>query len=449
MMYPLYPYMVKSLLPGDSAIGYHTGLLQSAYFLPSVVSAPAFGHLSDVLGRRKMLLVGLAGYGIGTLVLGISLQYWQAVLAMVAMGFFSGNATVAKSMIGEVAVDDHTRALGYSAYGIAYAVFSMLGAIAGTQLADLHILSAIPFFADRKYFGASLFGFFLATCCLVLTRLLLEDEPPLVRPAFSAVKSDDDAIEPIMPIPKIRLQRYQTHASSAKHPLAVLYRWVFDKCERLYSNVLPYLAILNRHTLTPLILYTLYAFTNSLLHTAIPLVSASDKGHALPQRRTSQIAMYASFAKLFAKIAYMGVHGVLGTLNTYRVGTALLVPAIAAVAGEWPFARGAGSADSPAFVCGLLVVGIGESWAYLALVMLITEGAHTHEQGKNALGLVHGVSGCLAAVVRTVGPACAGVLWELFGGAVLFGSVASIVVLQLVLCVALVRGRRFRTQQTV
>ncbi|KAJ3098003.1 hypothetical protein HK100_005202 [Physocladia obscura] len=403
LLHPLYPYMVKTLIPDDSAIGYHTGLLQSAYFLPSVVSAPAFGYLSDVLGRRKMLLFGLVGYGLGTLALGLSLRYWHAVLAMIATGFFSGNATVAKSMIGEMTADDHTRALGYSAYGVAYALFSILGAIVGASIADLRIFTGVSFFAERKYFAASFFGFILTIACLVFTRILLEDEVPSLRnSSYVSLKSAEEPYSDST-LPKIRLLP-QTQKNLTLPSTSFL--------ENFYLKASPYLALLNRHTLTPLLLYTLYALTNSLLHTAIPLISASDKGYALPQKRTAQISMYAAAAKLCAKTAFMGVHSVFGTLNTYRLGTSILIPAIVLVSGitEFGFNTAGGTGG---LIPGLVIIGVGESWIYLSLVMLITEGGQAHDQGKNALGLIHGVSGCLAAVVRTVGPTVAGALWEM------------------------------------
>ncbi|KAI9348484.1 major facilitator superfamily domain-containing protein [Obelidium mucronatum] len=441
MLHPLYPYMVQALLPGDSAIGYHTGILQSAYFLPSIISAPLMGRLSDIVGRRRVLLVGLVGYGTGTLLLGISLHYWFAVFTMVVTGCFSGNATVAKSVIGELSSDDHTRALGYSAYGIAYALCSIIGAILGGQLADSQIFSGVEMLKNRPYFTACFFGFVLAGVCTGITYFLLDNEKdvPSGPSSYIAVKEKDeaDADEAIGRVvvgsPRIRV--VMEHSASMP---GLSSSSSGSATDRIYAAAAPYLSILNRHTLTPLALYTLYALTNSVLHTAIPLISASEKGYRLPQKQTAQISMYTASAKLCAKIVFMGVHSCIGSLGVYRVGTLLLIPALVLVSGlVYGFAG---------LIPGLILVGVGESWAYLSLVMLITEGAQAHDYGKGvgALGLVHGVSGCLAAIVRTLGPAMAGILWETSGAGVLFGVIGLIVCLQVVSSVLFMRTRSFR-----
>ncbi|KAJ3298297.1 hypothetical protein HDU79_011584 [Rhizoclosmatium sp. JEL0117] len=432
MLHPLYPYMVQALIPGDDAIGYHAGILQSAYFLPSIISAPLMGRLSDVVGRRKVLLVGLIGYGCGTLLLGVSVHYWVSVFSMVVTGFFSGNATVAKSVIGELSSDDHTRALGYSAYGIAYAVCSILGAVMGGQLADSTLFNSIPYLAKRPYFTACFFGFLLAVLCIIVTFWLLDDDAnkSTGRDGYVPLKVEEE-VALGMASPRIRLAPGVTYTAIPAPNAGTL-------SERIWKSVAPYLSILNRHTLAPLALYTLYALTNSVLHTAIPLISASEKGYKLPQKRTAQISMYTALAKLCAKTVFMGVHSFAGSLGTYRIGTGFLIPALILVSGVVYGLEG--------LVPGLVFVGIGESWAYLSLVMLITEGAQVHEKGAT-LGLVHGVSGCLAAIVRTVGPAMAGVLWETSGAFVLFSVIAAFVGVQILLSVVFLRTRKFRAVQ--
>ncbi|KAJ3224859.1 hypothetical protein HDU81_008277 [Chytriomyces hyalinus] len=454
MLHPMYPYIVQSLLKSDSGaptehVGYYTGLLQSAYFLPSIVSAPMLGAWSDNAGRKRVLLVGLAGYGLGSLMLGVGSMFATAVLAMITMGFFSGNATVAKGMIGDLASDDRTRAAGYSAYGIAYAVCSILGALAGASLSSTKILSSFAYVQTHPYFVPSTFGFLLACVCLSVAACLVTDDSK-THATYSAVKNDES------PHLKIRLIK-ETNMESDTLPAAPTISSSSWTQSNFYSKITPYLAIMNRSTIAPLTLYTLYAFANSLLHTSIPLMTSSKQhGYALSQQESAQIATYTATAKLAAKILFLSMHSVLGSLGTYRFGTALLVPGIVLVSGSVFGISG--------LVPGLIAIGVGESWAYLSLVMLITEGAQAvHSSSsissasipggpdsseksdtKSALGLIHGVSGCLAAIVRTAGPAIAGVVWETSGPFVLFSAVGGVVVSQVILSVLLLRRRRFR-----
>ncbi|KAJ3230134.1 hypothetical protein HDU81_004749 [Chytriomyces hyalinus] len=452
MLHPMYPYIVQSLLSKGAAdtptehIGYYTGLLQSAYFLPSIVSAPMLGAWSDSAGRKRVLLVGLAGYGLGSLMLGVGTMFATAVLAMITMGFFSGNATVAKGMIGDLASDDRTRAAGYSAYGIAYAVCSILGALAGASLSSTKILSSFAYVQTHPYFVPSTFGFLLACVCLSIAAYLVTDDSK-THASYSAIKNEDSSHL------KIRLSK-ETNMESDSLSSSISSPWTQAT---FYAKISPYLAILNRSTIAPLTLYTLYAFANSLLHTSIPLMTSSKQhGYALSQQESAQIATYTATAKLAAKILFLSMHSVLGSLGTYRLGTSLLVPGIILVSGSVFGIAG--------LVPGMVAIGVGESWAYLSLVMLITEGAQAVQlsavassaspgvdnvgvekgEGKSALGLIHGVSGCLAAIVRTAGPAIAGVVWETSGPFVLFSAVGGVVISQVVLSILLLRRRRFR-----
>jgi MFS family permease len=114
MMTPLFPFIARSFLKkhpeqDSKDIGYYTGLLHSTYFLPSIVINPLMGYLSDRYGRRPILLIGLCGYGVGTLLLGLSSTYILALVSLFITGCFSGNTVVAKGMLGDLAKDENVR----------------------------------------------------------------------------------------------------------------------------------------------------------------------------------------------------------------------------------------------------------------------------------------------------------------------------------------------------
>lgn len=74
MLVPLYPFIAKTLAPYSryKSIGYYAALLQSAYFFPTIFMNVIWGYLGDTYGKRRALAVGLAGYAIGTITLGLS-----------------------------------------------------------------------------------------------------------------------------------------------------------------------------------------------------------------------------------------------------------------------------------------------------------------------------------------------------------------------------------------
>jgi MFS family permease len=67
---PIAPFLIErlSVTTDAAALSRHTGLLTSSYVLAVFLCAPAWGRLSDRLGRRPLLLLGLIGLGVTLIV---------------------------------------------------------------------------------------------------------------------------------------------------------------------------------------------------------------------------------------------------------------------------------------------------------------------------------------------------------------------------------------------
>ena len=64
ILLPQLPALIERLLGADSTpaqVSRATGLLTAIYMLALFICAPFWGWLSDHLGRRRVLLIGLAG----------------------------------------------------------------------------------------------------------------------------------------------------------------------------------------------------------------------------------------------------------------------------------------------------------------------------------------------------------------------------------------------------
>lgn len=70
-----------------------------------------WGRLSDRIGRKPVMLYGLAGMTISSLCFGLSKSYWALVVSRALNGALSGNIGVMKSAICEV-MDERTMAEG-------------------------------------------------------------------------------------------------------------------------------------------------------------------------------------------------------------------------------------------------------------------------------------------------------------------------------------------------
>jgi MFS family permease len=61
-----------------------------------------WSRLSDRIGRKPVLLIGLFGLTISMLFVGLSKSFWALVLSRMLCGALNGNTGVTKSAMGEI-----------------------------------------------------------------------------------------------------------------------------------------------------------------------------------------------------------------------------------------------------------------------------------------------------------------------------------------------------------
>lgn len=93
--------MVKEIKGPESA-SFYAGLLVSAFAVAEASTAVIWGSLSDRIGRKPIILLGLTGTAISSLMLGFSKNYWFALLARLVGGLLNGNVAVMQTMVAEM-----------------------------------------------------------------------------------------------------------------------------------------------------------------------------------------------------------------------------------------------------------------------------------------------------------------------------------------------------------
>jgi MFS family permease len=80
---PVLPFLLERVL-GDAArfsVAWHTGMIAGIYMLALFVCAPLWGRVSDRIGRRPIILLGLGGCVLALASFGLAMDLWSAYLA--------------------------------------------------------------------------------------------------------------------------------------------------------------------------------------------------------------------------------------------------------------------------------------------------------------------------------------------------------------------------------
>ncbi|KAJ7881020.1 major facilitator superfamily multidrug-resistance, DHA1 sub-family [Mycena olivaceomarginata] len=87
----------------ETKTGFYAGILESAFFLAEGLTVFQFGRLSDIYGRRPVLLLGPLGLAISMLGFGLSKTFWTLFLFRCIQGACNGNIGVTRTVINDIA----------------------------------------------------------------------------------------------------------------------------------------------------------------------------------------------------------------------------------------------------------------------------------------------------------------------------------------------------------
>ena len=101
---PFLTYFIEDLatVEGISEFGLWVGLMMVSYSAAQFLFSPLWGSLSDRMGRKPIILIGLVGNTVFFTLFGISTSLLMALVARFCAGAFNANIAVAKAYIGDV-----------------------------------------------------------------------------------------------------------------------------------------------------------------------------------------------------------------------------------------------------------------------------------------------------------------------------------------------------------
>ncbi|TDM02111.1 MFS transporter [Macrococcus hajekii] len=154
---PVIPALVKSL--GLNA--FHMGLLLSVYSIASFIAAPFWGQLSDKIGRKKILIIGLIGFAVSFLTFGLFIDNLALLYASrIIGGLFSGACfSTTTSIVADVTTsEERNRYMGLMGMMIGFGF--IFGPAVGGLLAGYSY--QLPYFVTTAILVAIIIGVFLS-----------------------------------------------------------------------------------------------------------------------------------------------------------------------------------------------------------------------------------------------------------------------------------------------
>src|SRR5690606_25276383 len=112
---PILPFYAENL----GATATHLGLLFASYSIVQFFFAPIWGTMSDRVGRKPMILLGLVGFGVSFIFLGMANALWMLFAARIIGGVLS--AATMPTVMAFIAdtTDSQSRAQGLGLLGAA------------------------------------------------------------------------------------------------------------------------------------------------------------------------------------------------------------------------------------------------------------------------------------------------------------------------------------------
>jgi len=351
---PFLPLYAERLGVGAAGVG----LILASYSGAQLIGAPILGRISDRIGRRPIIMLGLLGSSAGYLIYGFATSFFWLIISRAVHGLCAATVSTAQAYIADT-TEESERAHGMGLIGAAFGLGFVLGPGLGGLLA---------------WAGSGLPGFFAG-------------EGGLRVPVFFASAL---AFANFLFAAKALPESHQGAGGPFLRFGEMLEPW-FNITQNLHGLLLRLFS-----------LAFLFTFVFAGLETTFALLAAGHYG-------LSAVGIGGLFA--FAGLLQAIAQGyVLGKI-VKRTGEWWLIRAgaIAMAIGLAPLAGG----SSRMLLCLLLaLIAVGYGFSGPSVASLISKSASRQLQGE-----VLGVNQSALSLARIFGPIVAGILYELLGAA--------------------------------
>ncbi|KAH7100536.1 MFS general substrate transporter [Auriculariales sp. MPI-PUGE-AT-0066] len=179
----IFPYVNRMMewlrvTDNPSRIGTYSGLVESVFAFAQLLFIFQWAKLSDRVGRKPVILCGLAGSAVSTLLFGMA----GSLPSSVSAGGLAGNVAVIQSMVGEI-TDETNQARAFPILSLCWNLGCIIGPLIGGTLSDPatrypEIFGDIQYLKDRPFFLPCALSSSLTLCSIVLGYFTLTETLP-------------------------------------------------------------------------------------------------------------------------------------------------------------------------------------------------------------------------------------------------------------------------------
>lgn len=158
VIFPMIPSILRHFYPETPSkyLGYRAGWLGSMYAMGNLCGSLAWGRISDTIGRRASLIIGMLATTLFVALFGLSANFASALAFRFLWGLGNGNVGIVKTVLSEV-TDSSNQARGFSFIGVGSGLGRLLGPLIAAFLVDP--ATQYPTFRGNAFFEK--FPFFL------------------------------------------------------------------------------------------------------------------------------------------------------------------------------------------------------------------------------------------------------------------------------------------------
>lgn len=371
---PFLTYLVEDLTPeGQTAnIGLWVGLLMTSYSAAQFLFSPFWGSVSDRIGRRPVLMVGLVGNTVFFTMFGLANTLLIAFAARFMAGVFNGNIAVARAYIGDVS-NPHQLATRMGIIGAAFGLGFTFGPFIGGELSD----------------PAARWGWFVGT--------IFETHPYLLPCLVASVLSVFSLVIAFRSLPESLPPESRTQKESVP--------WLTNMANIMRSSV----SMLRAPGVSLVIWVSmLFTFGFTIMHAVFILyteMSPENGGLAFSE---------ADNGRVFAMIGITGIvtQGLFIGPLTRKFGSRNLIPIASVLTGIGLILIPYTEAESSWFhiLIVSVIIALGNGIFQPSSSSFLTRVAKTNGY---ELGVVMGAQESLGAFARILGPLTGGLVWTL------------------------------------